>query len=382
MTHPITTPTSNHQIRAQFRALRAQGLRSRDIANTLGISEGQAMVAHAASLMSPQEDEQSLYSVTVLDDRWVNLLQGLESVGPVMALTRNHAVVHEKVGVYRNVSARGQVGMALGADIDLRLFLANWHAGMHVIEHDPQRGDQHSVQFFDARGQAVHKVHARSNSDLQALEALVQAHARPQMQPLFRLNAASTSANEAPAIDPQALSQAWSAMQDTHDFFDLLKRFGIDRQHSFQLMQGQFTQALSTQAVHTLLQQAAQSGLPIMVFVGNAGCLQIHTGPVHRITQTGPWLNVLDEGFNLHLRTDTIHTSWLVRKPTADGVVTSVELFDEQGEQICMFFGERKPGRPEWPAWRALAQSLVHPAALSLPVLDTRTAPTQQEAAA
>jgi putative hemin transport protein len=39
--------------------------------------------------------------------------------------------------------------------------------------------------------------------------------------------------------------------------------------------------------------------------------------------------------------------------------VTSIELFDECGELIAMFFGERKPGKPELPAWRELAHSLA-----------------------
>ena len=72
----------------------------------------------------------------------------------------------------------------------------------------------------------------------------------------------------------------------------------------------------------------------------------------------GPWVNVLDPGFSLHLREDRVAQTWLVRKPTADGIVTSVELFDAQGETIAMFFGERKPGTPEIAPWRELLAAL------------------------
>jgi putative hemin transport protein len=51
-------------------------------------------------------------------------------------------------------------------------------------------------------------------------------------------------------------------------------------------------------------------------------------------------------------------SAWLVRKPTSDGVVTSVEVFDDTGEVVAMFFGVRKPGELELPAWRDLAESL------------------------
>jgi putative hemin transport protein len=107
-----------------------------------------------------------------------------------------------------------------------------------------------------------------------------------------------------------------------------------------------------------LLDRAATAAVPIMVFVGSRGVIQIHSGPVERVKVLGPWLNVLDRRFNLHLRADQVAAAWLVRKPTDDGVVTSVELFDGQERLIAQFFGVRKPGKPELAAWRDLAEGL------------------------
>jgi putative hemin transport protein len=106
-----------------------------------------------------------------------------------------------------------------------------------------------------------------------------------------------------------------------------------------------------------------------MVFVGSPGCIQIHTGPVVRVEpmempargDAAPmrWLNVLDPGFNLHLREDRIASVWIVEKPTSDGHVTSVEAFDSEGELMAMFFGARKPGMPEREDWRKLVRGLA-----------------------
>jgi putative hemin transport protein len=96
-----------------------------------------------------------------------------------------------------------------------------------------------------------------------------------------------------------------------------------------------------------------------MVFVGNPGMLQIHSGPIQGVMSVGSWINVMDPRFNLHLRSDSVAQAWLVRKPTVDGIVTSVELFNDDGEAIAMFFGERKPGKPELSTWRALADDLL-----------------------
>ena len=55
----------------------------------------------------------------------------------------------------------------------------------------------------------------------------------------------------------------------------------------------------------------------------------------------------------------------MVRKPTSDGVVTSVEAFDAQGNNMAMFFGERKPGQPELQGWRDLVTGLPRKAAVA-----------------
>ena len=344
-------------IRAQFAAARATGKRAKDAAESLGLSEGAVVAAHAGEHAQP-------LTALPLQGSWLELLQALGACGPLMALTRNDAVVHEKTGVYANVSATGPVGLALGEDIDLRLFFAQWHAGFAVTElaHDPARPPVQSLQFFNAHGRAVHKVFVREATDRAAFDAVVQRFAQPSAGYVFTPPPVPDAPRPDADIDAAGLREAWAAMQDTHEFFGLTRRFGVERQQSFRLVEGQFAWRAAPQAITRLLDEAAMDGLPIMVFVSSGGCIQIHTGPVRNIkpleTPSAQWINVLDEGFNLHLRTDMVHSVWVVEKPTADGVVTSVEAFDAVGELIAMFFGARKPGQPELQGWRDLVARL------------------------
>ena len=173
-------------------------------------------------------------------------------------------------------------------------------------------------------------------------------------------------------MDATAFAAAWGAMTDTHQFFPLLKQFGLERQQGFRLVEGRYTHRVEKAAVRELLMEAAFDGTPIMVFVGSPGCIQIHTGPVQRVepmeVQGKTWLNVLDSGFNLHLREDLIQDVWVVEKPTADGTVTSVEAFDARGELMAMFFGARKPGQVELLAWRDIVAHLQAAAQPHAPV--------------
>jgi putative hemin transport protein len=147
-------------------------------------------------------------------------------------------------------------------------------------------------------------------------------------------------------------------MTDTHQFFPLLRKFGLARTQALQLAPNDYAHRVGEGSARLLLREAARHAVPIMCFVGNPGMIQIHSGGVERVEVAGPWLNVLDPGFNLHLREDRIAAAWVVKKPTADGLVTSLELYDDAGETIALFFGVRKPGVPERAQWRALIAEL------------------------
>ncbi|PXB63181.1 hemin-degrading factor, partial [Pseudomonas aeruginosa] len=158
-------------------------------------------------------------------------------------------------------------------------------------------------------------------------------------------------------IDAAALREGWAALKDTHHFHALLKKHGAQRTQALRLAGGEWAERLDNGDLAKLFEAAAESGLPIMVFVGNAHCIQIHTGPVCNLKWLDDWFNVLDPEFNLHLKTTGIAELWRVRKPSTDGIVTSWEAFDADGELIVQLFGARKPGEPERDDWRELAES-------------------------
>jgi putative hemin transport protein len=349
---------SAETIRERFSIARTAGMRAKEAAESIGVSEGEAVAAHCGEHAYPPKAK-------LLQGPWVEMLQSLEGCGPLMALTRNETTVHEKTGVYEKISAQGHMGLALGQDIDLRLFLDRWHAGFAVTElaANPQNRPLVSLQFFDASGKAIHKIFTREATDYDAFLATIEAFKATDSQPLQFTPAPATAIAKPDAeCDAPAMLAAWSAMKNTHEFFGLLRKFEVERQQSFRFAEGQFTRRLDTSAIRGLLLEASFDGTPIMCFVSSTGCIQIHTGPVMRIEPMDirgvQWINVIDPSFNLHLREDSIANVWAVEKPTSDGIVTSVEAFDEKGDLMAMFFGARKPGQIEKTAWRDIVSKL------------------------
>jgi putative hemin transport protein len=359
-------------IQNSYRTMRSlQGMRVRDIANQLHITEGQLIAAHldvsGEAAEATQSGAPNALSAIRLSEDWPSILQSLEALGVVMALTRNHACVHETIGIYKNASHRNSIGIIQGDKIELRAFYRTWRFGFAVIEKGVSAagatgGVQHSLQFFDEAGIAIHKIFLRAESVFKQFYQLVDRFRHPVQKPseFARVpvrHAPNCCATE--HVGVRTFHQAWRNLNDTHEFFDLLKRFSISRIAALRLAESEFAQSLRPDQVESLLLRASEQKIPIMVFVGNQGMLQIHSGVVNRVVQSQAWLNVLDDCFNLHLLLESVRSLWLVKKPTQNGYVTSIEAFDSQGELVVTFFGERELDSPELEVWRELTESLA-----------------------
>jgi len=332
--------------------LRTSGLHALELASRLDVTECE-MLASACGRPGVPE-------VRRLEGSWTALIAELPKLGHVKAITRNPNAVIEVEGRYDDVQFFGAaMGQSLGT-IDLRIFATRWKYGF-VVRDQSKRGISRSLQFFDEAGTAIHKLYLRAESHHAAFDALVsqylaanqeptQAVAALELPPTVRLDT---------EIDVAGFLSAWDGMQDTHEFFGILRRFGLARTQALRLAEGRHTTRAALTSVDSLLRIAADRSVPLMVFVGNRGVIQIHTGVPKRVVVRDSWLNVLDPGFDLHLRQDRIAEAWIVRKPTADGIVTSLEVYSSDGEQIALLVGKRKPGMPESLGWRDVLAALT-----------------------
>jgi putative hemin transport protein len=345
-----TTAVQAADLYQTWQALRLEQprLRAREAAAELGVSEAELTASRLG------------VDAVRLRPEWAALLPALGELGQVMALTRNEHCVHERKGLYREVSvtAAGQMGLVVSADIDLRLFLGGW-ASVFAVAEDTSKGVQRSIQVFDRQGVAVHKVYLTERSEVAAWTPLLERFGAEQSAELELQALPAAPARKADAqIDSQALRDGWAALQDTHHFFALLKKHEVARTQALRLAGSQWAEPLASGELTRLMEQAGAREVPIMVFVGNRHCIQIHSGPVRNLRWMDSWFNVLDPEFNLHLKTTGVVELWRVRKPSVDGVITSLEAFDAEGELVVQLFGARKPGMAERDDWRELVEAL------------------------
>jgi len=321
------------------------GKYARDIAGLMGISEAEltfARVGHDAWRLHGDIRE---------------ILGALEAVGETKCICRNEYAVHEQVGTFTHQHLNGHAGLVLNPRaLDLRLFLNQWASVFHISEATA-RGERQSIQFFDHQGDALLKVYANDNTDVSAWGDVLTRFMFADNPPLA-LKAAEAPVHAVNA-DDATLDSEWRAMTDVHQFFSLLKRHNLSRQQAFRLVGDDLACQVDSSALAQLLDTARQDGNEIMIFVGNRGCVQIFTGAIEKLVPMKGWLNIFNSTFTLHLLEESIAEAWVTRKPTADGHVTSLELFAADGTQIAQLYGQRSEGEPEQSQWRSQIDALT-----------------------
>ncbi len=343
--------TETQNLKERWEALKAENPRTRirNAAKSLEVSE--------MELLATQIGE----TVTRLRPEFKEILTEIEKLGKVMALTRNDECVHERKGIYLNPDfSSPHAGLFVNPDIDLRIFLSHWKKGFAVVENAGGT-TRKSLQFFGKDGEAIHKIYLVAESNENAFDELVNSYKSEDQTSSETTEAYTVNLDERldEEIDTIAFQEEWKNLKDTHDFFMLLRKYNVTRTQALRLAPDEhFAKQISKDSIITMLETAAATQVPIMVFVGNKGLIQIHTGAVHKTMWHENWYNVLDPEFNMHLDMTKIAQTWVVRKPTEDGEVTAIEVYNEMGDIIVQFFGQRKPGIPELESWKNIVADL------------------------
>lgn len=326
----LTQATAPDTLKAAWRELLScrPHLRIRDAAATLGVSEAELLATGCGDNV-----------IRLQTGDWPALLSGVAALGPVMALTRNAAAVHEKTGEYARPQVHGRLAIVAGRRIDLCLALSDWYCAYAVSEASTD-GPRRSLQFFGADGEAVHKIYLNQGANIQAYRDLVERFRAADQSARLELPA---TAPGAPWLNPQpelpAQWQRWTA----------LWRHAETRQAAACLPAGLFRDFVG---------QLAQALLPIHILTASRAALQVHAGPVQNLRITGPWFNILDPQFNLHLNETAIDHLAIAELAFRHQRFSGLLLRDGAGRTVAALCGEFDEDAGESPPWRDFLAAL------------------------
>lgn len=351
----------------QWNTLRAQQpkLQTRDAARQLNVSEAELLATGIGSTVVRLRDS---------DHAPREIMRRALDLGKVMALSRNENVVIETTGVATRIKREDETALGsaddserqarmlniaggyLGGPIDLRFQFGQWKYVFAVTQPGRDGAVNRSLQFFDASGNAVHKLHVKSAAGVPVFDKLVADFRHPRQDGKLGVTAAAPKTPEKPdsQIDVAEFHNAWQDMTDVHQFNRIVSEFKLTREQAMRLAPNGMTTRVTPLAVRSLLEGAAKNGVAIMAFVGNGAVIQIYSGKIDKVAAAEGWFNVLDPDFNLHLRDSAFRSGYVVRRAG----ITSVEFYDDRGDLVVTFFGVRIPGKPQPQSWVDLANGL------------------------
>jgi putative hemin transport protein len=360
-------------------------LAARDAAKALSVSEAELLATGIGkTVVRLKENNESENVARAIMRRALGL-------GKVLALTRNENGVLERTGVASKLKSKDDIleldedkekerearlrniaGGYLGGEIDLRFTFDKWKYAFAVTQPGKNGVPARSLQFFDAGGNAVHKLYLKNDAGVPVFDKLVADFRAPVQSADLKVAAQPAKAGEKAdgEIDVKEFQLAWNEINDVHQFNRLLTEFGVTCQQAMRLAPAGAATRVAPQAVRQLLEQSAKQQLDIMVFLGNGATIQIYSGKVGKVAASPGWFNVLDPDFNLHLRDSAFASGWVVKRAG----ITSVEFYDNNGDQVVSFFGVREPKKPQPATWIAMTAALPKPAVVIERPSETRRA--------
>lgn len=289
--------------------------------------------------------------------------------GHVMAQTGNDFAVMERTGVAMRLEREGDApatnaggdaqgrnvaGGYVGGDIDLNFNFDAWRHAFAVTRRGNDGNVTRSLEFFDAHGDAVHRLYLRNEAAGGLFDMLARDFRAPEQRLSLEAAPALAKAEEKPdsAIDVRQFRQAWLGMADAGQFGAIMADYGVTREQALRLAPPGMARQLGREAVRLLLDDVVRHRLPIMVLAGNAGITQRYTGLITNVAGDAAICAAQAPGFSLRLRDSAFRSGYAVRRAG----VTSVEFFGKDGELAVAFLGVRERARPQ--AWDEVIQGL------------------------
>lgn len=227
------------------------GLRARDAASRLGVSEMELVACReSTNLLNPHEFRQ--------------ILRDIISMGNWMWLARTEgAVLEVDSEVKLDIDSPGPF-VTLKSKI-LSIAIQSEFCRFICLTRQ-EKGPPLAVQFFDPAGNAILKVYLKAKSKLGEAEAKLKKSVIPK---------------------PECMD---------------LEEFAIPQKKD-PISIGKEIEKLFHRGV---IEKAKTGKQPLRFQVENSGCVFCTTHVPGKLMMAGPWYNIMDRGFNLHLNEDLI----------------------------------------------------------------------------
>ena len=288
-----------NNLKSKWLAFQAENpkIRIRDAAKKMQISE--------AELLSTEIDDGVSF---LLIDNFKDFIKDILMIDQIMFLIRNDIVVHEKtiktqdVELIENQIINIKDGNSILLEFDEKLFkYAFFQKKMHANR------ELRSFQFFNDLGDATLKIYLKSK-DLDAFDDIAlkyESEYNYEIQSELNLNKAAHLESEINIDFP----------------------FSIDKNKVIE-------SEISLNSLRLILESASDMKIPILIYGVGLGTVQYHMDTVRNVVDYGPWINVIDKKFNLHVLEDGLFKVILIQCDYNGQKCYIVDFFDKNNNHV------------------------------------------------
>ena len=265
-------------------------IRIRDAAKKLNISE--------AELLSTQIDNVSIRYLFI--DNFKEFFNSILSLDKIMLLIRNDYVVHEKIIETNNLlfeenrlySQEKQKNLILKFNkntFNHSFFECKMHAGKKL----------YSFQFFDFMGNSILKIYLKGKAEKKFDEIALQYTSQYRYQ--LQLEKEFKKSHKEESIEPI--------------YYD----------------NNYIKKNLDKIMIREILETASKKQIPIQIHGIGLHTIQYHQNIIKNVIDYGPWINVIDKNFNIHILENQISKNSIYRH---NDECYSIEFFDTNSNHL------------------------------------------------
>lgn len=308
------------------------------------------------SLQQALGNKAQLQPARRLKTDWVKLLLHLTRLGSTLFVSHQGDTSHEKLLQMYKLALSGGIASIEDQHGSLELDLRYWHCGFVTYTGHSLPSACVSLHFFDINGCLLHSIYPTLSLSELGSDFLHNLYDDQPYQDEFLLPPQKPRRRNLRYVDTASLSGHWRHLKSCSAIPVILQKHGVSRLEAIRLLAPEFSTRLKNRSLRHLLKQISKQQLDIKLSLHNNGVRQSHLGRIQQEADLSINCRSGDAYFRLELDDKAVYSTWLVHKPVEDHTVSSLEVYNAQGELMLMLSAHLTENTQHTSPWDALLE--------------------------
>tara|TARA_Y100000590_G_scaffold192032_1_gene218378 strand:- start:350 stop:1324 length:975 start_codon:yes stop_codon:yes gene_type:complete len=273
-------------------------IRIRDAAKQLGVSEAELLSTEIGS---------DIYYLSNLNIK--GLIENILSADKIMSLIRSDIVVHEKNISCDTINLNNNNSLIFDDGTLLLNFKLDSFKHVFYERKNHNKRELRSFQFFNKAGQSLLKIYLKGHSS-KLFDDLGEKY---KVDYGYELQ----------EIDDSIIKKTKNTLSNIDMYFSKNIYDSIEKRK------------LSDKKIfRKILEYASEKDFPFQIHALGMDAIQYHRGTVKNILDYGPWINVIDKSFNIHVLENSLYETYLYKFLKNNTYYYSIEFFDKMNQHV------------------------------------------------